>query len=266
MKKSTVLIILCIIFILLLAAAGYFLFKPEGVQQSLIATTTPQVTVEQENPSITSTTTTEENTIYSYQITVSYPIVAGLSNPVANQAINNDILRAVKSDKDSFKSGESENSEMGVGGPDSDGSTLTITYEQQAAVSGVLSFALTQEYYSAGAAHPGSETVALNYDEHTGQPITLDTLFTGNYLATLSKESSTLLTKQLGADADKENIASGTSADADNFAVFFPTPSGLKIIFNQYQVASYAAGIQTVVIPYSHLQSVINPNGPLKGL
>jgi hypothetical protein len=38
------------------------------------------------------------------------------------------------------------------------------------------------------------------------------------------------------------------------------------ITFDEYQVAPYAAGAQTVVIPYRELQTVIAPAGPLAGI
>jgi hypothetical protein len=38
------------------------------------------------------------------------------------------------------------------------------------------------------------------------------------------------------------------------------------ITFDTYQVAPGASGPQTIPIPYSELQAVINPQGPLAGI
>jgi hypothetical protein len=85
----------------------------------------------------------------------------------------------------------------------------------------------------------------------------------GQYLQILSTDSVPLLTTALGDDADSDQIAQGTSATEDNFKVFVPHADGLHIIFNQYQVASYADGVQEITIPYSDLQNVINKNAQL---
>jgi len=41
---------------------------------------------------------------------------------------------------------------------------------------------------------------------------------------------------------------------------------GLRITFDPYQVAAYAAGPQVLFIPYSELQSISNPQGPIAAI
>jgi hypothetical protein len=41
------------------------------------------------------------------------------------------------------------------------------------------------------------------------------------------------------------------------------TKKGLWITFDPYQVAAYAAGPQTVLVPYSALKDIIKPDGPV---
>ncbi|HMG09958.1 MAG TPA: RsiV family protein, partial [Mucilaginibacter sp.] len=43
----------------------------------------------------------------------------------------------------------------------------------------------------------------------------------------------------------------------DNFSI---TPTGFKFIYNQYEIKPYAAGITTLVIPYSQIKSLLRPN------
>lgn len=38
---------------------------------------------------------------------------------------------------------------------------------------------------------------------------------------------------------------------------------GLLITFNEYSIAPYPAGIQSVLIPYSELKSIAKPGGAL---
>jgi hypothetical protein len=52
----------------------------------------------------------------------------------------------------------------------------------------------------------------------------------------------------------------------ENYRNWNIATDGLMITFDEYQVAAYAAGPQTVVVPYSELQAVIDPASPLTGI
>ncbi|MFS8085155.1 MAG: RsiV family protein, partial [Acidobacteriota bacterium] len=51
-----------------------------------------------------------------------------------------------------------------------------------------------------------------------------------------------------------------------NYKAWVITKKGLWIVFDPYQVASYAAGPQTVLVPYSVLKDIIKPDGPVAAL
>ena len=55
----------------------------------------------------------------------------------------------------------------------------------------------------------------------------------------------------------------GAEPTPDNYRNWNITSDGLLINFDEYQVAPYAAGPQTVTVPYSALSAFINPDGPL---
>ena len=55
----------------------------------------------------------------------------------------------------------------------------------------------------------------------------------------------------------------GALPRADNYQVWNISPEGLQITFDEYQVAPYAAGPQSVQIPYSDVKSLARPDGPL---
>jgi len=261
MKKGIwILGILVLILVIIVGALLFMLFTPSGFKQSLISTSTAPVA---DSYSVVTIKGDEASSTYSYEITSAYPQIIGLSNTDAQVKINTAINAVVKKEIDGFRADYAQNTEMGVFAENGT-STADITFQKEDSVPGVISLALNEYFYSAGAAHPGANVIALNYATSTGKAVTLSTLFTGNYLKLISQKSIELLTKQLGEAADKENIADGAGVKADNYQVYFPTPSGLKIIFTEYQVAGYAAGQQEVLIPYSDLKSVINPSGPLK--
>jgi hypothetical protein len=270
MKPRTLTNLLLIFILIVLGIATYLFFQPGGLKQSLISTSTPSSTVSQASqPSfIVSTSTISLGTSTSaIQIDAGYPQLSGLADTQVQTAINSSIKNFVTSEVGTFTNGETGSSQQQfIAGPG--GSTFSIGFHQvTSSVPGrVASFFLNEEYYSAGAAHPGETAISLNYDLSSGKQLSLGDLFAGKYLDTLSAQSISLLTKQLGSDGDQNSIKTGATPATDNFAVFFPEPDGFHVLFNEYQVASYADGIQEIIIPYSALKSVINPAGPLSSL
>jgi hypothetical protein len=82
-----------------------------------------------------------------------------------------------------------------------------------------------------------------------------------DYLGLLSSLSTAELQKRPGLTA--EGIAGGAAPQAENYAVWAVTPHGLLIVFQEYQVGPYAAGAQSVIIPYQALAEQLDPTGPL---
>ena len=58
-------------------------------------------------------------------------------------------------------------------------------------------------------------------------------------------------------------IERGAAPSAKNYQSWTITRSGLGINFDAYQVGAYAAGPQFVMVPYSALKDLINPDGPI---
>jgi hypothetical protein len=105
-------------------------------------------------------------------------------------------------------------------------------------------------------AHPVTMFQTFTFNNTTGQQITLADLFApqSNYLDQLSSISRTMLTKQLGSNADPIFINAGTTATSSNFSSFAIDGSNLVLIFPPYKVAPGALGAQTLRIPLSQLQ------------
>ncbi|MFN0087523.1 MAG: DUF3298 and DUF4163 domain-containing protein [Blastocatellia bacterium] len=116
-------------------------------------------------------------------------------------------------------------------------------------------------YEYTGGAHPNTTTQAFNYDLTRNQPVKLADLFApkANYL----KSISDYCVRELKKLKTVENAEEGAGARTGNFDSWNITPAGLRITFDRYQVASYAAGDHEVVIPYSVLKPIINPTGLL---
>ncbi len=255
-----------IVFVIVLVVGGIYFFRSAGRQPETVnpvfttnTSGTPAFTLDMKNIS-------ENDPNGKYQITAQYPFVSGLANAAANDLINKTVLDFVVSEINTFKE-DNEGNVYAVNQNDEGQSTLTIvTATSTPRTIPLISFTVAEEFYSAGAAHPGGVISAFNFDSTTGKKLALTDFFSGDYLKVLSDYSKIALKKQLGNNASEDQINDGAAPTADNFAVLVPQDNGVHVVFNEYQVAAYAAGAQEVVIPYSALKSVINPTGPLKGL
>jgi hypothetical protein len=134
-----------------------------------------------------------------------------------------------------------------------------------AATPDLISVQLELSEYDAGAAHPNSNSVTINYDLKSAREIGLKDLFTvgSPYLQTISKICVTKLKNKLGKDADANWIEEGAGPKAANYKSWNLTTTGLEITFDPYQVTAYAFGSQEVFIQYGELKSIIRADGPL---
>ncbi|MGW0018894.1 RsiV family protein [Rhodococcus sp. NPDC003382] len=107
-------------------------------------------------------------------------------------------------------------------------------------------------------AHPTPlvATVVVNTD--TAAPITLQDLFPDLQagLNRLSEQAALLLP---GTAAGPEYFADGIAPETANFANWLPTPAGMEIHFDDYQVGPHAVGLVTITVPWENLTDVMDP-------
>lgn len=144
----------------------------------------------------------------------------------------------------------------------STGSSLDLKYTAIAQMNDLWSFKFDSAFYSDGAAHPGLNSMTLNYDLGQGRELTLGDLFlpNSNYLETISNYCIAELSKQPFFDGP---FADGAKPTPENYRNWNITPDGLMITFDAYQVGPGAAGPQQVNVPFGVLTAVLNPQGPL---
>jgi hypothetical protein len=136
------------------------------------------------------------------------------------------------------------------------GSFYEVSFTQVSPVGNLISLQFVVDGYTAGAAHPFRVISSFTYDLDAGQEVQLEQLFTpgASYLQTISQYCvDELSSRDIGAWLD------GAAPRPENYTVWNITADGLLITFNEYQVASYAAGAQTVVVPYTELQDILAP-------
>ncbi|HEX8458104.1 MAG TPA: DUF3298 domain-containing protein [Pyrinomonadaceae bacterium] len=119
--------------------------------------------------------------------------------------------------------------------------------------------------YSWGAAHGYHYPLVLNYDLKRGRLLRLADLFRPGpkYLQTIADYCLCDLSRQLDLPAEE---IEGAKPRPKNYRAWVLTPKGLVIIFEEYQVTSYAGGEPKVLIPYERLRGIINPRGVLAAL
>lgn len=147
----------------------------------------------------------------------------------------------------------------------SNGSTLEMTYKTVATMGELWSFKFDFSFYADGAAHPGLNSLTMNYDLAQDRELKLGDLFLpdANYLEAISAYCTVELQKQPYAYAFTLEGAAPTEQNYRNWNL---TPDGLMITFDTYQVAPGAAGPQTVNVPFADLTGLLNPQGPLAGV
>ena len=207
----------------------------------------------------------ESNKKLMYDIDARYPQLTGGSNPnfeKFNQVVRAPVTMEVAGFKKAMapEAGEEPRPEGSMG------SDLNVSYEVALAQDDLISVAFSIGSYYQGAAHPNTVTDVVNYDLKNGKPLKLADLFKpgAKYLQAIADYCIADLKKQA---KDKglldEEIQNGAAPQAKNYQSWTITKKGLGISFDAYQVGPYAAGPQYVLVPYSSLKDIINPEGPV---
>jgi hypothetical protein len=144
------------------------------------------------------------------------------------------------------------------------------SFEVVAQTERYVSLLSTEEFYTLGAVHPAHGRLTFIFDKKTKTLVEPPLLFntTSDYLKILSTLSKASFDerKKTTTDApviDTSSTNNGFDPINSNFSKMLPTPEGLVIYFDEYQIAPYADGPQEVVIPYEKLRDVIDKNGVL---
>ncbi len=223
-----------IILVILVGIGLYLSVKP-------ISTKTPEVTLPVGG-------SYNEHTEY-YDIATNYPIttsLTGTANGPALALIRNFIGQTIQQFKNSFTAFAQGRK-----------SALQITYLIGSSIN-TLSYIFTI-YENIGGTHSMFFHTFV-FDTTTGQNLSLADLFRpgAHYLDILSQISRAELPTVIGiGTTDLATITSGTKPYEKNFSDFFFDNNDFVLLFPPYQVASYAAGPQTLRIPLQKLSSIL---------
>ncbi len=195
----------------------------------------------------------------AYKVTAQIPVLVGSRDPRV-QAFNADMKSIVDKAVADFK----QNVANLPSQPYPTESTFDLRFNILSPPGNILSLKFDIQTFYSGAAHPGSVSQTANFDLQHGRDLTLADLFLpdSDFLTPISKYCiAQLSTRDIGF----ESFELGATPTLQNYRNWNITGDGLMITFDEYQVGPYAAGPQTVVIPYHQLAQIIEPNGPLAG-
>jgi len=188
-----------------------------------------------------------------YTVAVNYPVIDGMDVfNLASQAIAESVTNAFMENLATFPPVNDPNL-MSYSIVSMDFTVLDKTPE-------VISvYFQLSEYYS-GAAHPLPFSTVLNYDVRNQQVLVLSDLFHpgADYLQLISDYATNELIGE-----EWFTFTDGMLPKAENYRNWNLTPDGLQITFDPYQVAPYAAGFITVLVPFVEFIGIANPDGVL---
>ena len=242
--------------LLFILACNALAFIPTVTPSAIPPTDTPLVLISRQ-VTLISAPYNETNQTPPFTITSQTPQLTGSDDPRV-AAFNQRLNELVAKEVDTFRQSFLQNTAPTV----NNGSSLDVTYTLVSQINDVWSFKFDFSFYSDGAAHPGLYSLTLNYDLGQGRELALSDLFlpNSNYLEAISKYCIAELSRQPFFEGP---FTEGAQSTPENYRNWNITPAGLMITFDEYQVAPYAAGPQKVIVPYSELHALVNPQGPL---
>jgi len=201
-----------------------------------------------------------------YNISAVYPQLDGMSDKQIQENVNKIIFAAVDKSFKDYKNDLKDWDRTEI--PLDVNSYLEIYFESYLLNDNVYSFAYEVDTYYAGAAHPNSYTISMNFDLKTGKPIVFNDLFNNKtkYLDKISsycKEDLKLQAKYNGYEFDEDMLNDGAGPKDSNFFNFNFLQRGMQITFDTYTIAPYVFGTHCVLISYRTLFDIMNEEGIL---
>lgn len=142
-------------------------------------------------------------------------------------------------------------------------SFMWIGYDVEYLSKDLVSIRYLVDFYYAGAAHPGHYFKVVNYDLKTGKEIPFNALFVDN------QKALNFLSSYCKDQLEKKDIflfEEGLKPKSENFSNWNFQSDGLRISFDPYQVAPYAAGSPSILVLYQQLDEYLDPESPIGAL
>jgi len=216
---------------------------------------TPTPTEDPEPVQLIDRTYFEESEDPRYEIDGVWPNLEGPEDAVS--PFNAESDRLTSENREDFLMVVGERALESEGSGEAPLSTLTFNYDLAYSDQYIFSIHQVFDQYIALSAHPFSFSYSLNYDAQVGEFIQLADLFLPSVDPIEQLEvhiDPVLVDRDFGYTV---GTAGEVMAERENWNLL---PEGLRINFDVYEVAPYAAGPQYVLIPWEDLAGIINPD------
>lgn len=187
-----------------------------------------------------------------------YPELTGVSSPAA-QSFNELVKKRVVEMNNAYRKDVAGISAEDIKSlPGGVGLSNEVSYDVILANDDLISISIS-DYTFMGGAHGGTSSNPINYDLKNNRELKLADIFEPNsdYLKVISDYAIADLKKTVGDMSDDKWLSEGAAPKDENYRSWNLTKKGLMVIFDQYQVAAYAAGPQQVIVPYDKLQIIL---------
>lgn len=129
-----------------------------------------------------------------------------------------------------------------------------VSYESAEVISIII-----KSYIDTGGAHGNSVVTYLNFDPKTGTLLDQDDIFKNpDQFKTLAESAFKEQTKPKDNDETMEDFFFGE--DFQLPANFGFSNDGLVLLYNNYEIASYAQGTTKIILPYNEVNSYLKVN------
>lgn len=201
-------------------------------------------------------------------LTAEYPELTGGTNVAGfNQLVKSRVTKELADFKRQMMSLSAADLKML---PQGVNNYMDIGYNIEYADNNLISVSFLEGNF-AGGVHPNYNYFTITYDLKNGREIKLSELFKpgAKYLQAVSAYATKDLQGRKMPDSDEnmglaqDIFAEGATAKAENYRNWNITKKGLMFTFDPYQVGPYAAGSQTVIVPYSQLKEIAKADGAL---
>lgn len=198
------------------------------------------------------------NGAVAMKYSVTTPLVTIAGNPDVTNKINsyfNDVKNRMEEVRAGYEAGALEYYNI-AGQFNNSCYEVSHTFESLATTKKYLSFSLTSYEYTGGA-HGISNTTLVTFDTSTGDVVNLGSMAMSE---DAMKEKILNYAAKKIASEHPEEITEETvkAAGIEQWCV---VDDGLKLLYNQYSIASYAAGQIEVTVPYSEYSMYTNGYG-----
>ncbi|RJP62127.1 MAG: DUF3298/DUF4163 domain-containing protein [Ignavibacteriales bacterium] len=129
----------------------------------------------------------------------------------------------------------------------------------------ILSLLKTLYTYTGGA-HGSTSLTYLNFDLRSGAEIKLEDIFKDDYKTALDKLGEKPFRDYYNLKPDEDFEKAGFWFTDNKFSLndnFGFNPEGIVFQYNQYEVAPYALGAASIIIPYKKLKEIVKENSLL---